>query len=161
MVKGIGTVRQKEILDAYDTYSTQYANQLGLVSSGRTQELFGQINQEMHPMIIQNLFWMVLNLNDRRIQFTAGLKDALGYNDIQPTFNGLPIRDMLSWINPHRLQLFLQFAHASYAASIQYRNLISEGSYPCYRIRVPMKHSNGNYYWVYQSSFPLEVDDQE
>jgi len=160
MDKEFGTVHQKIILDAYDEYGIQYAQSLGPSVLSRAEDLMQELKQEFHPTVQQNVYWMVVNLQKREAAQTIGLKQALGYTDTELDGPSRPMRQVLEWVHPKRLQLFLQFAQSAYMATQKYRNYLSEAALPCYRIRVPMQHANGKYFWVHQTSFPLEMDDQ-
>lgn len=160
MPKNLHTVSHKQILDAYDTYSLQYAESLNGIALTQADQLLQQIKKQYHPTIHQNVFWMVMHLKERKVTYTLGLKEALGYSDTPDDRLSRNNRQILEWVHPKRLQLFLQFAQSAYMATQKYRHYLSEASLPCYRIRVPMMHANGTYYWVHQTSFPLELDDQ-
>ena len=160
MQKDLFTVSQKQILDAYDAYSLQYAQSLHNPAIVRAERLLDPIKKEYQATIHQYMFWMVVHMKERKATYTLGLKEALGYSDSADEKSARAMRQVLEWVHPHRLQLFLQFAQSAYMATQKYRNYLSEAALPCYRIRVPMLHANGSYYWVHQTSFPLEIDDQ-
>lgn len=95
-------------------------------------------------------FWVVINLRDNVIVDVEGAEDSLGAS-IHTRL------DLINLIHPDYLPTFFQWVHAGYELSIKIRESILPMQ-ASYRMSIPFRHKNGDYYWYSVHTTVTQVD---
>lgn len=110
-------------------------------------------------MLNPNVFYMLLDNRIGAITWSLGLFKYMGYADIDKRDTGLMLIEVLSWIRPEELPVFLSNAISVYQETFKhpeflksYRKSIS------YQIEVHMKNNSGKYFHLLQQSLAMGLD---
>jgi hypothetical protein len=95
-------------------------------------------------------FWLVINLRDNSIVAAEGTEESLGA--------AIHARkDMVQLIQPDYLPTYFQWVQASYELSMKIRESILPMQVS-YRMSIPLRHKNGEYYWYSVHTTVTQVD---
>ncbi|MEI6408738.1 MAG: hypothetical protein WCR52_05110 [Bacteroidota bacterium] len=95
-------------------------------------------------------FWVVINLRDNVIVATEGAEDTLGVS-LHTRF------DLIFLIQPDYVPTFFRWVHAGYELSMKIRGSILPMQ-ASYRMSMPFRHKNGDYYWYSIHTTVTQVD---
>ncbi len=99
-------------------------------------------------------FYLAIYLPTSEISFQYYLSDFLGLK------YHVTLLDFLDHIHPNYKNSFLHWAKSAYLTVANERSLLNilDNSY---KIIVPLRNLNGDYYWVLQESYALQIDEHQ
>ena len=96
-------------------------------------------------------FCQVINIQTMEIEFSLGVQRALGYDD------NTSLQRFFQLVHPEYLESYLMWAVSAYQVAFENRDQIIPLR-QSYRITLPLRHHNGEYYWYSQHATALRID---
>ncbi len=99
-------------------------------------------------------FYLIVDMMKAELAWQHGLDRALG-----APASGLTLQEYFQRIHPDYAPMYVAWANAVNQAGFQMCERVRDGQF-VYHICLPLRHSDGRYYWFTQRSFALQADAQ-
>lgn len=110
-----------------------------------------QLRKMVDNSSADNRFYLVMNIKTMEIDFLYGFQRALGYS------NDTSYRGYIQLIHPDYLRPYIIWGMSAYKVGFEMKNLLQPLKMS-YRVSLPLRHSNGKYYWYSQHTTPIRLD---
>ncbi len=152
--------KQQEVLNQFDEMQLTMSAALGcLANPVECQEMVSFLEQN-EKMLPPNVFYILVDNKISKISWSMRLFKYLGYPDVSHRDTALSVKEVLSWIRPEELPVFLSNALSVYEeANKNGKILQSYKKSVSYQIEVHMRNYNGKYFHLLQQSIPMGFDE--
>ena len=147
------------VLDRFNHMQDELSEDLeSIVNVEECNQMISFLEKNEH-MLPPNVFYMLLDNKENSVTWSMRLFKYMGYPDTKTSKNDLKIMEVLTWIRPEELPVFLSNAIAVYREVASNPQVIrSYKSSVSYHIEVHMRRANGKYFHLLQQSIAMGVD---